>query len=211
MEQLNKIAIIGGTGKAGKILVKELVNQGFKIKVLLRNPEKLDINNPLVEKIQGDVRNYESVHALISGCSAVISTLGQTKAEELVFSVAAENIIKAMKSLHVSRYILLTGMTIVAPQDKKSLFSKFLAGIMKLNFRDIIADKQKEFGLISESGLEWTVVRVPMIEQTEITRPVKVSLEDCPGNKISTTDLVNFLIKQLPDKEYLRKAPFISN
>ena len=45
MEKYNKIAVIGGTGKAGKYLVKQLVNQGFKIKVLLRNPDKLELSN----------------------------------------------------------------------------------------------------------------------------------------------------------------------
>lgn len=33
------IAVIGGTGKSGKFLVKQLLNQGFHINLLLRNPQ----------------------------------------------------------------------------------------------------------------------------------------------------------------------------
>jgi uncharacterized protein YbjT (DUF2867 family) len=51
MEQFIKIAVIGGTGKAGKYLVKKLINRGFKIKVLLRNPGKLEVTSHLVKKI----------------------------------------------------------------------------------------------------------------------------------------------------------------
>lgn len=111
----------------------------------------------------------------------------------------------------MGRYILLTGLTIDTPYDRKGLLTKFLTFLMKTNFRDIIADKQKDYNLLAQSSLDWTVVRVPMIEQTDSTRPLKVNLKDCPGNKISTTDLADFLIKQLSDPEFIGKAPFISN
>jgi putative NADH-flavin reductase len=211
MEQHNKIAIIGSTGKAGKYLVNQLLNQGFSIKVLLRDPNKLEIASPLVEKIPGDVRNYESLLSLVEGCSALISTLGQTKGEEPVFSQAASHIIRAMNAMKVRRYIMLTGLSIDTPHDRKSFLTKLLTFMMKLSFRAIIDDKQKEYTLWSGSNLDWTVVRVPMIEETDQARPVKISLTDCPGKKISTTDLANFLISQLSDDRYIGKAPFIAN
>jgi putative NADH-flavin reductase len=91
MEQLNKIAAIGGTGKAGKYLVNQLVDQGFKIKVLLRNPEKLETTSHLVEKITGDVRNYESVYNLINGCSAVSqrANISQLAARKLIVNTVS--------------------------------------------------------------------------------------------------------------------------
>ena len=72
MNQDIKVAVIGGTGKAGKYLVKRLVSQGFKIKALTRNPGKLE-ETELVEKVTGDVTDYESVYNLVNGCEAVIS------------------------------------------------------------------------------------------------------------------------------------------
>jgi putative NADH-flavin reductase len=211
MEKLYTIAVIGGTGKAGQYLVKELVKQGYKIKMLVRNPEKFQIESPLVEKIQGNVRNYESVCSLITGCDAVISTLGQTKGESPVFSVAAQNITKAMNSFNVQRYLMVTGLTLDTPDDKKGLGTKFQSKMMKLIFPSIIADKQKEFEIISKSNLDWTVVRVPFIEQSKLTGEIKISLIDCPGKKISSTDLSNFLIDQLTDSRFIRKTPFIAN
>ena len=211
MEQSNKIAVIGGTGKAGKYLVNELINQGFKIKVLLRNPDKFESTNHLVEKVQGDVRNYDSVYNLIKDCHSVISTLGQPKGEKPVFSQATTHIIKAMNSLNVKRYIMITGLTLNTPSDKKSIRTKLLSKIMKLSFPEIIADKQNEYSILSESDLDWTVVRLPLIKQTQISSEVKISLQDCPGKKISSANLVRFLISELEDKKYIRKAPFIAN
>jgi len=96
MNQNIKIAVIGGTGKAGKYLLNQLVRHGLKIKALVRNPQKLEENN-LIEKVIGDVRNYESVYNLIDGCNVVVSTLGQSKGEDPVFSLAAKNIVKQWK------------------------------------------------------------------------------------------------------------------
>ena len=66
MEKNNKIAVIGGTGKAGKFLVKELVNQGFSIKILLRNSDKLKISSPL--KKVGDVADFVTVYSIQMQC-----------------------------------------------------------------------------------------------------------------------------------------------
>ncbi len=211
MEKYNKIAVIGGTGKAGKYLINQLVSQGFQVKVLVRNPDKLKPDHPFVEKVTGNAINYESVLSLFQGCDAVISTLGQTKGESPVFNQSARNIIQSMNSLNISRYIVITGLTIDTPFDKKSFRTRLLSKIMKISFPAIIADKQKEYSLLSESSLDWTIVRLPLIEQTDSKGTVKQSLTDCPGKKISTTDLARFLIDQLSDDRYIRKAPFISN
>ncbi len=211
MEKNNKIAVIGGTGKAGKFLVKELVNQGFSIKILLRNSDKLKISSPLIEKVIGDVADFVTVYSLIQGCNAVISTLGQTQGEIPIHSLSALNIVKAMNSLDISRYIVITGLTIDTPFDKKGLRTTLLSKIMKLSYPAIIADKQKEYSLISESTLNWTIVRLPLIEETDEKRTIKSSLSDCPGKKIGTTDLACFLIDQLSDETFIKKSPFIAN
>jgi putative NADH-flavin reductase len=121
MKQNNKIAIIGGTGKSGKYLVKELIDQGFHFKLLIRNPEKFLINYPLIEIVKGDARNYKDILSVITGCYAVISTLGQPKGEPTIFSQATKNIIQAMNECHVKRYIVTSGLNVDSPLDKKAL------------------------------------------------------------------------------------------
>ncbi|MEM1136663.1 MAG: NAD(P)H-binding protein [Bacteroidota bacterium] len=76
-----KIAIIGGTGKSGKYLVKQLINQGIPFKMLLRNPDKFQSENPTIEVVKGDARDIEAIRTLIEGCGAILSTLGQPKGE----------------------------------------------------------------------------------------------------------------------------------
>jgi putative NADH-flavin reductase len=211
MKPYKKIAVIGGTGKAGNYLIDQLINQGYQIKALTRNPEKLRHTSSLLEKITGDARNYETVFTLLQGCDAVISTLGPSKNEPDTCSIVTGHVIHAMQTLNMKRTIELAGLAIDTPSDKKGFITKLLVRIMKFIFPAIIADRQKGYRLLSESNLDWTVVRSSMIEQTDAKRPVKTSLLDSPGRKVSSTDLALFLISQLSDDQFIRKSPFISS
>jgi putative NADH-flavin reductase len=211
MQNNIKIAVIGGTGKAGKYLVQQLIHREFHFKMLVRNPDTCLINNPHVEIIQGDARDARAVHTLIEGCQAVISTLGQPKGEDPIFSPATTHVIRSMNEHGIKRYILITGLNVDTPYDKKSAKTAFGTDWMKKNYPETTADKQKEYELLTKSDLDWTLIRLPLIELTDQKNELKVSLEDCPGEKISATDLADFLIDQLSDVQYIRKAPFIAN
>jgi putative NADH-flavin reductase len=211
MKQYKKIAVIGGTGKAGKYLIDQLISQGYQIKALARNPEKLKQTSSLLEKITGNARNYESVYTLLQGCDAVISTIGPSKSEPDTCSITTGNVIQAMQAFKIRRYIELAGLAVDTPTDKKGFITKLLVSIMRLFFPAIIGDRQKGYRLLSGSDLDWTLIRSSMIELTDSKRIVKTSLEDIPGRKVSSTDLALFMIRQLSDDQFIGKSPFISS
>lgn len=210
MQNNLKLAVIGGTGKSGKYLVRNLLNQGYHFKLLLRNPQDYDIVSPQIEIVNGDAREYESIRLLLEGCGAVISTLGQPRGETSIFSQATRNVIRAMTELNIKRYILITGLNVDSPSDKKGTKSKMATDWMKANYPETTLDKQVEFDVLSNSNIDWTLVRLPLIEQTEERGKLAVSLEDCPGDKVSATDLAFFLIDLLSGDKYVRAAPFIA-
>lgn len=212
MEHTAKIAVIGGTGKSGKYLVKQLLGQGFHFKMLVRNPDNFQINNSLVEVIKGNANDYESVRSLLTGCQAVISTLGlgQPPSETSIFSQATTHIIRAMNECGVRRYIVITGLNVATDFDNKSPKTKFATDWMFANYPKTTADKQTEYNILLESNVDWTLVRLPLIEQTDVSGDIIISLEDCPGDKISAADLAIFLISQLSDSTYSKKSPFIA-
>lgn len=213
MKQKIKIAIIGGTGKSGKYLVNQLINQGFQLKILLRNPDNFQLKSSLIEVIKGEVTNYNSIHSLIEDCQAVISTLGLgiPASEPTIFSQSTTNVIKAMNECNVHRYIVTTGLNVDTPFDKKSSKTSFGTDWMKKTFPISTTDKQLEYDILVNSNIDWTLVRLPLIEQTDERNKVSVDLEDCPGDKISATDLAFFLIEQLSSKAFIKKSPFLSN
>ncbi|MFK7814028.1 MAG: NAD(P)-dependent oxidoreductase [Maribacter sp.] len=212
MKNTSKIAVIGGTGKSGKYLVQQLLKNGYRLKMLVRNPDNFTIDNSLAEVVYGDVRDYETVKLLLQQCDVVISTLGGTPlSEPTVFSKATKNILNAMSEFGIKRYIVTTGLHVDTPNDKKNPKVQFGTDWMHKNFPKSTADRQVEFELLSESRIDWTLVRLPLIILTDDQKEINISLEDCPGDSISATDLAIFLIAQIKDKTFLQKAPFISN
>jgi putative NADH-flavin reductase len=176
MQNKLKLAIIGGTGKSGKYLVHQLLSQGYHFKLLLRNPQDYEIPSPQIEVVKGDAREYRSVLLLLGGCQAIISTLGQPRGETPIFSQATKNIIQAMTELNINRYILTTGLNVDSPLDKKGAKSKIATDWMKANYSQTTLDKQVEFDVLSNSNIDWTMVRLPLIEQTEKRGKTDVSL-----------------------------------
>ena len=211
-----KIALIGGTGKSGRYLVRELVQRGYQLKALVRNPDNFNPDSyreqsPLIEVVYGDVRDYEKVKLLVEGCDVVLSTLGGTLSEPTVFSQATRHILNAMSEFDIKRYILVAGLNVDTPFDKKGPATQAATEWMYTNFPESTKDRQYEYELLVESHSDWTLVRLPLIIMTDERLETKTSLEDCLGDKISATDLADFLIEQIEDKSFVGKAPFLFN
>lgn len=205
-----KIAVLGGGGRTGKYLVNQLLEKGFRIKLLLRTPEDFTIQNLKIEIIKGDAIDENAIRLLLEGCQAVISTIGQRPGQPMVASRATTHILKTMQEYNIKRYVLLAGLNIDTPFDKKSEKTTLATNWMKTNYPDIQKDRQLTYDLLTDSAIEWTLVRVPFIEFTDLSSELAISLEDCPGDKISAPDIADFMIKEIMNSEFSRKSPFVS-
>lgn len=211
MASFPKIAVIGGTGKSGQFLTRELIRQQIPFRILLRHPERFTINDPLIEIVPGDARDGSAVQRLLQGCHAVISMLGQPAGESPVFSQATRNILAAMAFYDIRRYIVTTGLSVDAPGDKKSERVKAGTEWMKSHYPQTTTDKQVEYETLRSSTIDWTMIRLPIIGQSDEEGALQVSLTDCPGDKISAGRLARFAIGCLTGNQYLQQAPFIAN
>jgi putative NADH-flavin reductase len=178
--------------------------------LLLRHPEDFTIDNPLIEIVKGDVLDEAVVRKLVDGCKAVLSTVGQRKDEPLIASRASINILNAIGERPV-RYVVLAGLNVDTPTDRKGEEAAKATEWMRTTFPVIHEDRQKSWTVLAESSADWIMVRVPYIEFNGNRGEVKVSATDSPGSKIEAADIAAFMIEQLTYDTWLRKAPFISN
>jgi uncharacterized protein YbjT (DUF2867 family) len=64
--------VTGASGHVGANLVRELLKRGEKVRVLLREGSNNKAVDGLdVERVFGDLRDYESLKAAVKGCSRV--------------------------------------------------------------------------------------------------------------------------------------------
>ena len=211
MNKYTKIAVLGGGGRTGKYVISQLLEKEYNIKILLRNPEIFHIKSALIEIIQGNATDFNAVNKLVSGCSAVISTIGQRIGEPLVAAQATKNVLHAMSNHGLTRYVLVAGINIDTPFDHKGSETIVATDYMKANFPLIQDDRQKTYDLLVHSAVNWTLVRVPFIDFSDGSGRIRVNLQDSLGNKIDAGNIATFLIQQLSEDLYFKKAPFICN
>ncbi|MCR8646015.1 NAD(P)H-binding protein [Paenibacillus sp. N1-5-1-14] len=207
-----KIAIIGGTGKVGRYIASKALENGYQVRMLVRNPEKLSYRDARIEIVEGNVRNLEDIRKLLKDCQIVINTFGQPIKEKPIYSSVTENIIEVMTDLQIDRYIGVTGGSLTINGDKKSIINRVGAKLFEIIYSNMMIDKKKEWHILNQNKLiKWTLIRLPFIvDGTEIGF-IKENLTDMPGTKITNRDIATFIINQIENLKYLQKAPFISN
>ncbi|MGG4471244.1 NAD(P)H-binding protein [Paenibacillus alvei] len=213
MDNLNKIAIIGGTGKVGRRIAVKALENGYQVRMLVRTPKKLSLNDDRIEIVEGAVQNREDIQKLLKDCQIVINTFGQPLKEKPIYSSVTKTIIEIMAELQIERYIGVTGGSLTISNDKKSLINRLGAKLFENFYSDMMIDKKKEWDFLNsnEQIKKWTLIRLPFVTDQEDIGYIKENLTDLPGIKITNGDIATFIINQIEDSKYIQKAPFISN
>jgi putative NADH-flavin reductase len=206
--------LFGAIGPLGRRVLDQLLERDHEVKVLVGDPTKLARKSEKLTVIEGDTEDAEKVGQAIAGCEAVMDTLGvraNTEAEVQRLLKVTGIIITTMGKQGVRRFIGVAGAGVDAPGDEKGLGYRLVAWFSKLPARHVVEEKQKEFELVSRSGLDWTIVRVPFITEGGLTQKYKASLTRPPSSRISRADIAYALVTQLEDRRFIRKAPFVGS
>lgn len=111
-----KVALFGGTGFVGSYIVKELINQGYTPKVLIRPGSENKLVHPeKCEIVSGDIFNENSINEVINDVDATIYNIGIIRQfkrlgityEKLHFQ-GAKNCIDIAKKNGVNKFILMS-------------------------------------------------------------------------------------------------------
>ncbi|HEY1865446.1 MAG TPA: SDR family oxidoreductase [Candidatus Acidoferrales bacterium] len=70
------LLIFGGTGRTGRALVEQALEQGHAVTVFARAPASVVPKHHNVRVMKGDIADYDSVESAVKGQDAVLSALG---------------------------------------------------------------------------------------------------------------------------------------
>jgi putative NADH-flavin reductase len=208
------ILIIGATGGTGRELVKQALERGHRVTALVRNPAKLKIEHPDLQVIKGNVLNYTDVENAVKGNEAVVSALGHKRwfVPTRILSEGTRNILDSMKKNGVRRFVCETSLGVGDSWGKLGLYYTLFVVpfITYFYFRD----KKRQEDLIRENPLDWIIVRPGQL--TNGRRRGTYRHGTNLGNyvltlRISRADVADFMLKQLVDSTYLRRAVAILN
>jgi len=224
----NTIAVFGGTGKLGREVVHQALQQGYKVVSLSRSGGPLltpvgscggvekPLENPNLTVLSGSVRNAEDVAKVFDhsdDISGVVITLGgRTKSVgKDMLSEGTSNIVDEMKKNGIKRVSLVTSIGTGDSMHQAPFFFKIL---MKTMMKKIIADKNKQEKIFLEgkgAGLEYCIIRPGGLGQGPPTGVVNVI--NGKAGSIQRADVASFCLGAVTDQsfKYIRKTPCISS
>lgn len=207
-----KILILGATGPTGRHIVGQAVSRGYDVTVLVRSPEQA-ANMKGAKVVVGDARDEKALRQAVKGRDAVISALGTPASpfrEVTLLSTATRALTAAMKAEGVSRLVTITG---IGAGDSAGHGGFFVDNIIfPLILRKVYADKNRQEAIIKDSGLDWTIVRPSILNNKPARDAIQTltDLSDFHGGTISRENVAKFVVDQVTDIAWLRKAPSIT-
>lgn len=207
-----KLAIFGATGRTGLPLIQQALDAGHEVVALVRNPASVPMHHEHLTWIEGNAMRAADVARAVQGAESVICVLGHRKdSPKDMQTVAAVNIVEAMRAQGIKRLVSLTGAGVEAPQDRPKLSNRLIKLALLLLSGDVYRDGAAHAHVIQQSPLDWVIVRGPMLTEGPHTGQYRVGWVGVnTGVRIARADVADFLLKQTTDTRYLRQMPMIS-
>ncbi len=197
------IALTGGTGFVGQMVVELASARGMAVKGLARREPSSARG---VTWVAGDLANRRALAELVDGVEAVIHVAGVVNAADPAeFAIANVDgtlaVLEAAKAAGVSRFIFVSSLSAREP-----------------NLSQYGASKARAEQYVKASGLDWTIVRPPAIygprdrEMFELFRAAKWGVVPVPAgghaSLIHVEDLARLLLALVPGGEAVTSHTF---
>ncbi len=198
---LLRVCVIGASRGSGRFTVEALLARGHHVVAFARRPSELP-TSPRLALLRGDALDQVQVAQGVSGCDAVVVTLGIPEnpvSVRLGFrrtpidvrSRGTANAISAMKQSGVRRLIVQTTYGIGDSRGRLSLgwgiaFAALLAPQIK--------DHELQESVVRQSGLDWTIVQPVGLVDGAVARPVFASVTaDAKSMKVSRSQVAQVI------------------
>ena len=212
---MTTIAVFGASGHTGKPFTDLALKNGYEVKALVRTPSKLGIQHPALRIIQGDALDSAKVEETIAGTDVVIDLLGPaTDSPGELRRTAGQHILQAMQKQNVKRLITLASLPlgVVDSKDQLNFGLRLKMFLAKKLLGKMAEDARQHARLITNTAMDWTVVRAPALVQQPAQGKYRVGFVGSDlGSSITNLDVAAFLLDELRNAQYIRQMPLVSN
>lgn len=226
----NKVLLItGGTGSFGNAVLNRFINEDFKeIRIFSRDEKKQDemrhrLNNPKVNFIIGDIRDFESINNAMAGVDYVFSAAALKQVPSCEFYpmqairtniLGSENVLEAAIRNKVKRVVVLSTDKAAYPINTMGMTKALMEKLAISKARD---PRAKESGTVICATRYGNVLCsrgsiVPLfIDQIRAGKPMTITVPEMTRYMMSldeAVDLVLFAFQNAqPGDLFVQKAP----
>ena len=156
----NKIAVVAGaTGRAGRLVVQELLKRGYRVRALMVAPFDSPQSSGLtgVDFVDGDLTSVATLEKAMDGAQFVISAIGSKKPfsgaeNDKIDNMGNQNLARAAKAKGLRQIVVISSVGAGNSRDAISF-------MYKLMMSPILRAKEKSEAFIQSCGIDYTIIR----------------------------------------------------
>lgn len=207
-----KIAMFGGTGNVGRVLLPMTLDAGHHVNLLARTPASVQRRHPALTLVAGDALDPVAVAQTLDGCRAAVSALGGFGDADAIDAGTA-NIMAAMPGAGITRLVLVQGYHLPFPGDPDNLGQRLVNIYLNLNDRQLVPrSRAMAQRLQSCTDIDWTLVRVPRVVPGGPTGAATTGIQRLgPWSKVTVGDAAAAVLTVLTDPSTTHTAPMVSS
>jgi putative NADH-flavin reductase len=200
-----KLTVFGATGGTGQQVVTQALAQGHTVTAFVRRPETVTTQHANLNLVQGDIVDAAAVAGAVAGHDVVLSALG-TRSGPAVLPEGTRNILVAMAQASIRRSLWVSSFGVGDSVDQMGWIARTV--IVNVFLKNAIAEKEIQERYIHESTGDWIIARPGGLTDGPLTGTYRVT---GPSDKvgrpsISRADVADFMLKNLTDTRYVRRA-----
>ena len=199
------IIVFGATGKTGRHVLRHALDRGHNVTAFTRSAARIEDDR--IQIAVGDVLNARDLGQAIIDHDAAIVVLGSSGLRDRsTLSEGTRNVVNAMAEQGTKRLIVLSAAGVGDSWGQISLLAKIM---FKTLLRNIYADHAAQERVVTDSALDWTVVRAAVLNDNPGTGSWQAGPNIRAAN-IARDDVARFMIEQLSDDANLSQSVTIS-
>lgn len=201
-----KVAIIGASGKAGKLIMNEALERGYDVTAIVRNKSKID--NTKVNIIEKDL--FSLTKDDIKGFDVLVSAFGVWEEKELdKHSLVMEHLCKILSNTNIRLIVVGGAGSLYIDKNKKLMDSENFPEI----FKPLANNMSKAFDILrNKKDVVWTYISPSADFSADGERTGEYNIghdELCFNSKgdsyISYADYAIALVDEIGNKKYLNQ------
>ena len=195
-----RLLVLGATGRTGRAVVERAKANGHHAVSYGRR-----IADGAAESVVGTFED-EAFAASVRDADAILSCLASSNSDG-VCSRAATAVLRADPT---ARYLTVAGAGVDRPDDRKGLPDKAIGLVMRVVVGRMLADRQREVGMLGASQARWTALRPPRLTEGKATGGWTFSFDRPAASWIDRADLAGAMLEALERDDMVGRAPFVS-
>jgi uncharacterized protein YbjT (DUF2867 family) len=189
-----RVVVIGGHGRTGIEVVKQLVAKGDHVVATIRNPKHMaDLVKAGAETWVLDLEHSTGPEFanVMKGADAAVFAAGSAEGElnSDIDRTGTLKTVRAAKKAGVKHYVSVSALGATTPTPKEWLDSELMKNYYKA--------KKAANKHVRDSGLEWTIVEPGSLTDGKLTGKVTIGQDGVDPGKISRADVAAVVVAAL--------------